>query len=167
MKTIRGTIFAALLSLPIWAALFIGIRAWMHYGHQNVTVEAATSYNPKSGDPCAINLRVSVPITLTASGQLVTGSAGKQTYVCGVFIVNAAAQNIALVEGTGAVCATNTVGMAGGNTAATGWNLGVNQTMGFFNPGTWSVVTATTGDNICLLLSGTTQVSGFLQYVQY
>jgi hypothetical protein len=129
-------------------------------------VEAAPTYNPKSGDPCSINMRVVVPINLAAGGQLITGVANKTTYICSVHLVTAAAQNIALVEGTGTVCATNTAGMAGGTTAATGWNLAINQSLALGTGANWILATATAGRNVCLLLSGTGQTSGAIQYVQ-
>jgi hypothetical protein len=134
--------------------------------HAPEPVAAAPSYPPRNGDPCAINLRVIVPINLTASGQVVTGTAGKQTYVCELQFVSATAQNIALVEGTGTTCATNTAGMAGGATAATGWNLAVNGQISFLTPANWDFATQTAADNVCLLLSGTGQTSGVIQYVQ-
>ena len=130
-------------------------------------INAAASYNPSSGDPCVKALRVAAPVNLAAGGQVIAGKAGKQTYICHISIVSATAQNIALVEGTGATCGTGTAGMAGGATAATGWNLAVNQfvTQG---DGGWQInATATAGDNVCLLLSGTGQTSGVIQYVQY
>lgn len=129
-------------------------------------VQAAVSYPPRNGDPCSINLRVSVPINLAASGQLITGATAKQTYICAIEFVTGAAQNIALVEGTGSVCGTNTAGMAGGATAATGWNLAINQAVWLDTPNAWTIATATAADNVCLLLSGVGQTSGFIQYVQ-
>jgi hypothetical protein len=76
--------------------------------------------------------------------------------------ITATAQNIALVEGTGTVCATGTAGMAGGTTAATGWNFAANG--GFVNGGGgfWVFKTATPGDNVCLCLSSTGQTSGVI-----
>lgn len=129
-------------------------------------VEAAASYNPKSGDPCSINLRAVVPINLAASGQLITGTANKTTYICSFHIVSATAQNIALVEGTGATCGTSTAGMAGGATAATGWNFAAGQVLAFGNGMAWQLATASTGRNVCLLLSGTGQTSGAIQFAQ-
>lgn len=160
-RGLRSAIGLAILMLIAWLLVIVLV---VHPGR--TSVEAATSYTPKNGDPCVLNLRVTSPINLTASAQMITGTAGKQTYICSMLLVNAAAQNVALVEGTGAVCATNTIGMAGGNTAATGFNMAVNQALWVDSPGWWSIVTATTGDNVCLLLSGTTQLSGFIQYAQ-
>jgi len=152
-----------------FCAIFIGLGIWIGTCRRSApyTVQAASNYNPNNGDPCAKYVRVTAPINLTASGQIVTGVAGKQTYVCSMLISNAGAQNVAIVEGTGSVCATNTVGLAGGATAATGLQLAATQTIWFGPPGSFSIPTLTTGDNICLLLSAATQVSGFLQYTQY
>jgi hypothetical protein len=129
-------------------------------------VQAAPSYSPKSGDPCSINMRNVVPLNLTASAQLAAGISGKYTYICSVHLVTATAQNIALVEGTGTTCGTSTAGMAGGATAATGWNLAVNQTIALGNGANWILATATAGRNVCLLSSGSGQISGAIQYVQ-
>lgn len=117
-------------------------------------------------DPCQVNARSSVNINLTASGQLITGTSGKQTYVCSMDIITASAQNIALVEGTGTVCATGIAGMAGGTTAATGWNFAANGGLVKGVGSNWVFKTATAADNVCLLLSGTGQTSGSVQYVQ-
>lgn len=139
-------------------ALFLSVR-W-------TAVEAAASYNPKSGDPCTINMRAVTPVSVTASAQLITGNAGKQTYICSMHVLTTSAQNVALVEGTGTTCATNTAGMAGGATAATGWNLANNENVVLGNAAAWVLATATAGDNVCLLLSGSGQTSGAIQYVQ-
>jgi len=117
-------------------------------------------------DPCQQGAGTSGNISLTGSGQLITGTAGKLTYICSMNLISATAQNIALVEGTGSTCGTNTAGMAGGSTAATGWNFAANG--GFVNGGGgfWVFKTATPGDNVCLLLSGSGQTSGSYRQVQ-
>jgi hypothetical protein len=115
-------------------------------------------------DPCEQAGRSVANINLTASGQIISGS--NYTFVCSVFLVTATAQNIAFVEGTGTTCATSTAALAGGSTAATGQNWAAN---GGFTMGTgqsWIMKTATSGDNICVLLSGTGQTSGNVTYVQ-
>lgn len=127
---------------------------------------AAPVYPPRNGDPCSINLRVPVPVSLAASGQVITGVASKQTYICHLSIVSATAQNIALVEGTGSTCGTSTVGMAGGATAATGWNLFLGENIVEGIGANWTEATATAGDNVCLLSSSTGQISGVIDYVQ-
>lgn len=119
-----------------------------------------------AADPCQANARSSANINETAGSRIVTGVASKQTYICSMEIITATAQNVALVEGTGTTCATSTAGMAGGSTAATGWNFGAN---GGFVKGVgsnWVFKTATAADDVCLLQSGSGQISGSVQYVQ-
>jgi hypothetical protein len=117
-------------------------------------------------DPCGANAGSQATINLTASGQVITGTSSKQTYICGLDVVTATAQNIALVEGTGSTCGTSTAGMAGGATAATGWNFAANGGLVKGVGGNWVYKTATAADNVCLLLSGTGQTSGEIRYVQ-
>lgn len=107
------------------------------------------------------------PFSLTANTQIITGAASKQTYVCSINLVVGAADNVALVEGTGTTCATGTAGMAGGATAATGWNFAANGGLAS-GTGVGAIMrTATAADNTCLLVSGTAQVSGAVSWTQY
>ncbi len=103
----------------------------------------------------------------TTAVTLITGVASKQTYICSINIVVAGANNVALVEGTAAGCATGTAGMAGGATAATGWNFAAN---GGLTQGTGVGApfrTATAADNVCVLQSAATQVSGNVTWAQF
>lgn len=105
---------------------------------------------------------------VTGSSQLITGEAGMRIYFCQWNDLSASAENYAVVEGTGSTCGTNTAavgGLSGGTTAANGWNVSANggRTMA---PGNSSVgATFTPGDNVCILLSGSTLVSGGFAYV--
>jgi hypothetical protein len=117
-------------------------------------------------DPCQANAGSQAVINLTASGQVITGTASKQTYICSIDLVSATAQNIALVEGTVTTCGTGTAGMAGGATAATGWNFAANSGLVKGTGSNWVFKTATAADNVCLLLSSTGQTSGAIRYVQ-
>lgn len=130
-------------------------------------IACAAASHAQSVDPCQKQFRITANISAAATAKIITGVAGTQTYICSFDIVNGTpAQNVALVEGTGATCGTATAGMAGGTTAATGWNLGANQTFVKGNGEAWVYATAVKGDNVCLLFSGTTQLSGSVQYVQ-
>jgi len=117
-------------------------------------------------DPCQSIAKTYKPISLTANTQVITGTAAKQTYFCHIDIVVSAADNVAIVEGTGTTCATSTVGVFGGATAATGWNFAANG--GIVTGDGVSAVgaTATTADNVCIFVSGTAQVSGMIVWVQ-
>lgn len=141
---------------------------------------AATSANQSTGnttlaalqtdleaDPCASSAKTKALISLVASGQIITGTSAKKTYICSLNLVTATAQNIALVEGTGTVCATGIAAMAGGTTAATGWNFAANGGLAIGNGrGTVFQADNANADNVCLLLSSTGQTSGVVMYVQ-
>jgi hypothetical protein len=123
-----------------------------------------------SNDPCGQGTKLGAPFSLTASGQVITGTSAKKTYVCSIDLVSATAQNIALVEGTGTVCATNIFGLAGGTSAATGWNLAANGGL-VKGSGTGTVYSPSADSNaaaanVCILLSSTGQTSGQITYVQ-
>lgn len=131
-----------------------------------------TSLTPIAlNDPCGPqNTKLGAPISLTASGQIITGTASVKTYICAIDVVPSAAQNVALVEGTGTTCATNIFGLAGGTTAATGWNfqLGGGIARGSGNGTVYSpsADANATAANVCLLIAGAGQVSGQISYVK-
>jgi len=111
------------------------------------------------------------PISATANTQIITGATGRQTYICAMNIVvgSATITNVALVEGTGTTCATNTAGIAGGTTSPTGWSFAANGGLAQGSGFGAIMRTATTGDNVCLLISATTltnQVSGHISWTQ-
>ena len=115
-------------------------------------------------DPCEQKGRSVANINLTASGQIISGS--NYAFLCSVLLVTATAQNIAFVEGTGTTCGTSTAALAGGATAATGENWAANGGFTLGSGQAWVMKTATSGDNVCVLLSGSGQASGNVTYVQ-
>ena len=117
------------------------------------------------GDPCELNSAVYVLINQTAGTKLVTGTSSKKIYICAIQLITATAQNIALVEGTGTVCATGPAGVMGGSTAATGWNFAANGGLAMGNGASSIAAEATNADDLCLLQSGSGQVSGNVKYV--
>jgi hypothetical protein len=130
-----------------------------------------------SGDLRVVNLSgcngqssantVYTPVNVTGNSQIITGAASKQTYICAVNLMVGAADNVALVEGTGSTCGTGTAGMAGGTTAATGWNFAANGGLTLGNGQGMVARTATAADNVCLLVSGGAQVSGGITWAQF
>jgi hypothetical protein len=98
---------------------------------------------------------------------LVTGVSGRQVRISAMHMITAAANNVALIEGTGATCGTGTAGMAGGTTAASGYNLAANGGIAFGSGLGTVMQTATTGDSVCVVTSAATQLSGGLQYTIY
>ena len=112
------------------------------------------------------------PINNAASSSnllLVTGVASKKVYICAIDVVVNAANNVALVEGTTTTnpCDTGTAGMAGGATAATGWNFAANGGLTKGNGQGIVYKEATAADNVCLFFSAASQVSGEITYVVY
>jgi len=97
----------------------------------------------------------------------VTGVSGRHVRICSIDIVTAAANNVALISGTGATCGTGTAGMNGGTTAASGWNFAANggiakgSGIGAVNQ------TVATGDSVCVVTSAATQLSGTIAYTIY
>jgi len=131
----------------------------------------AIASDQKVADPCMFRVKSSASFSLTTSTQVITGTSMEKTYICGIDIsIGGTAQNVALVEGTGSVCGTNTFGLAGSTTAATGWQFGANggltkgngEGIVYFG----SADSNATAANVCLLLSGSVQTSGSIQYVQ-
>jgi hypothetical protein len=118
-------------------------------------------------DPCKGLTKLYASISQTANTQLVAGTAAKKIYVCSIHVVAAAATNVAVVEGTGSVCATSTAGVSGfgGATAATGWNFAANGGIALGNGDSSLGAEGTSGDNLCIYNSGSGQVSGGISYV--
>jgi len=118
-------------------------------------------------DPCKASAKLFVSINQVANAQLVAGTAAKKIYVCSINVVVAATANVALVEGTGTVCATGTTGVSGfgGATAATGWNFMANGGIALGSGEAAVGAEGTSADNLCLFNSGAGQVSGGISYV--
>lgn len=120
-------------------------------------------------DPCSSGAKTFLPINIsTATTTEITPSlAGASTnyYVCSLVLVTAAANNVALVDDDSDGCGSVTSGMAGGTSAASGFNLAANSGMTFGN-GTGAVF-KTNGTNrvVCLVTSAATQLSGTMAVV--
>jgi hypothetical protein len=82
-------------------------------------------------------------------------------YICSIILVSATAQNISLTEGTGTTCATGAAALIGGTTAsvAVATNGGFSAVSGV----QW-MRTKTVADHLCLLQSGTGNISGIITY---
>ena len=118
-------------------------------------------------DPCQGQTKFYASITQTGNTQLVAGTASKKIYVCSIHVVAAAAADVAVVEGTGSVCATGTAGVSGfgGATAATGWNFAANGGIALGSGESSLGAESTSGDNLCVFNTGSGQVSGGISYV--
>lgn len=119
-------------------------------------------------DPCSGVAKVSVPIDIvTATTTEVVGTAsgvGNSVYICSITLVTAAANNVALVEDDTDACATPTAGLAGGVTAAEGWNFAANGGISAVGGNAFVAKTAGTNVFVCLITSAATQLSGTIVY---
>jgi hypothetical protein len=110
---------------------------------------------------------VNVNVSTATTTALITGVSGRHVRICGMSLVTAAANNVALISGTGATCGTGTTGMSGGTTAASGWNFAANGGLTQGNGlGTVNQTNAT-GDSVCIITSAATQLSGRIAYAIY
>lgn len=100
-------------------------------------------------------------VNQTASATVITGSSGNRIFICAIVLISATAQNISLTEGTGTNCATGADAMIGGTTAS----IAVAAEGGFsaIAPFAW-ISTATAANNLCVLQSGTGNISGVITY---
>lgn len=108
-----------------------------------------------------------INVSTATTTLLITGVSGRQVRITALHMIAGAADNVALIEGTGATCGTGTAGMAGGTTAGSGYNFAAN---GGFSLGSGSgtvLQTATTGDSVCVVTSAGTQLSGGIEYAIY
>lgn len=123
----------------------------------------------RSLDPCNGTAKTAYPINIsTATTTEITPSlAGASTnyYVCAINLVVGAADNVALVDDDTDNCPSVTSGLAGGTTAASGWNFAANG--GLTQGNGDSTIMKTNGTNrvLCLVTSAAAQVSGTLMVV--
>lgn len=116
-------------------------------------------------DPCQGNAKVYTPISQTANTKLITGTSAKKTFICSILLVGADAENVSLVAGTGSVCATSTVAVLGGATAAAGPNLAANGGFSFGNGASAIAATTVNADDLCLFQSASGRVAGVMTSV--
>lgn len=120
-------------------------------------------------DPCTSAAKTFLPFSITTATttEITPSLAGASTnyYVCSLVLVTAAANNVALVDDDTDGCVSVTSGMAGGTTAASGFNMAANSGMTFGNGA--GAVFKTNGTNrvICLVTSAATQLSGTMSVV--
>lgn len=119
-------------------------------------------------DPCEANAQSYAPLSITSATttRIVTPSASNKTYICGLIIVTGAANNVAIVEGTGGTCGTGTAGVIGGTTAANGSNFSANGGLVLQAGKTAHAQTAGTNVDLCVITSSVGPYAGGIKYVQ-
>lgn len=120
-------------------------------------------------DPCSAIAKTHIVINISTATttELTPSLAGASTnyYVCSIDIVTAAANNVALVDDNTDGCGSVTAGLAGGITAATGWNLAANGGIVKGNGSATVFKSVTSNSVLCLMTSAATQLSGSIQVV--
>ena len=120
-------------------------------------------------DPCTGIAKTHIPINIVTATttELTPSLAGSSNnyYVCSIDVVSAGASNVALVDDDTDGCGSVTSGLAGGTTAATGWNFGANGGLTKGNGEGTVFKTGGTNRVVCLVTSAATQVSGSIQVV--
>jgi hypothetical protein len=151
---VRADTSGATAAAPPARADFIGGLGSGATGGEVIGVPVADTYK-------AIN------ISTATTTLIVTGVSGRQVRISAQHMIAAGADNVAWIEGTGATCGTGTAGMAGGTTAASGYNFAAN---GGITEGAGIgtvLATVTTGDSVCLVTSAAVQLSGGISYTIY
>lgn len=132
-------------------------------------VYSGTAWVRNVVDPCSrlAKTHIAINISTATTTELTSALAGASTYyyVCSIDLVTAGANNVALVDDDTDGCGSPTAGLAGGTTAASGWNFAANGGMAKGN-GTGTVFKAVTANSVlCLVTSAATQLSGSIQVV--
>lgn len=133
-----------------------------------LTDKAAVVALSSNGDPCIGQKKTNFAVS-TASGnlQIAAGVASQRVYVCSIALIGATAWVGNLIEGTGAACITSAeAAVIGSTTAANGMSFAANGGMTYGNGGNTVASVAAAANGLCLLQSGTAQVSGNITFVQ-
>lgn len=134
---------------------------WKSAGSTGIAAVATT-------DPCQSATVNSTPINISTATttRIATEASSVRVYICHLSIVTNAANNVALIEGTGSSCAGGTpAGMAGGTTASSGWNFSANGGISLGMGGYSINQTLNTNYSVCLVTSAATQLSGVMKWV--
>lgn len=147
--------------------------AGMGEGATGSAVPASANYIGGNGSgnltgiiSCDNSSAVNMSTATTTQIVAISGSGGR-TYICAIDLVTNAANNVALISGSGSNCASNQAGLAGGVTAASGWNFTTNGGIAAGSGLGMLFKSVTTNNEICLVTSAATQLSGSISWTQF
>lgn len=159
MTSLGGVAFGAMANFGTspGAVKVAGVNASQYQGTTAVVAE-----------PCQTAAKLSTPISqnTTPASIIFAGATSKKNYICSIALIGSDAENISLIEGTGANCSGSTAAIIGGTTAANGVNLAANGGMTLGNGAAFVAAGNNNAYNVCLIQSGTGRVAGVLTYVQ-
>lgn len=139
------------------------------YGTVSLPPLAPGSFNLiQCADACQTAPHVFVPISVTTATttKIMTGAAGTKIYLCYLLLNSAIANNVAVVEGTGAACGGSTTGIVGGATAANGLSIPAAGNVAMLANFSAVGVTAVSADNVCLITSSVGPLAGVAVFAQ-
>jgi hypothetical protein len=107
-------------------------------------------------------------ITSATTTRIIAPSASNKTYLCAFFMKASAADNVAVIEGTGGTCGTGTAALLGGTTTANGFVFGTAGDGVLLQAGGKVAIVQTAGTNVdtCLITSTTGPLIWSAKYVQ-
>lgn len=112
---------------------------------------------------CDLDYVVNVATATTV--EVAAGVSGRLVHICSIDLIAGAADNVAVIEGTGATCTGGTTaGLTGGTTAASGWNFSANGGIALGSGLGEVMASANTGNNVCIITSASAQLSGHVKY---
>ena len=121
-------------------------------------------------DPCQQNgaAKTSTAVSVYGSNnwRILTAASAKYTYLCSVFLMAGGTVNVAVVEGTGNQCATNTTGVMGGVSSSSGLILTAQAGFTLGNGASFVAASSHTGYDLCLISSASVQLTGVVTSVQ-
>lgn len=131
------------------------------------SVNAQFSGTALIADPCqSVTATISpISITTNTTTKIADATTSKKLYICYLFLTSAAADNVAIIEGTGSTCGSGTAGLVGGTTAANGLNFAANGGAALGNGRASVAATAATNTNLCLITSAATPLAGVMKAV--
>src|SRR5262245_59678316 len=93
------------------------------------------------------------------TAQLITGVPNTQVYITGIAMTPAAGTVVALIEGTGSACGTNTANLTGSMTFAAGQVF-------TYGDGAGAIIVVGRGNNVCISVA-TAAVGGTIAWAQF
>lgn len=131
------------------------------------TTPGTTNLIQPSVDVCTYSNKVNFPVSFqtTTLTQQIAASGSNKIYICSISLIASAATVFSLSGGTGSNCASNQLGILGVAGVAThGLSLAANGGITYGN-GTGTVAVTAASSEICLVQSGSGDLSGNITYV--
>ena len=108
-----------------------------------------------------------VNISTATTTLVITGVSGRHVRIGAINLFTAAANNVALLSGTGSTCGSGTAGMTGGTTAGSGYNFQAGTGIALGSGFGMVMRTIVAGDSVCIITSAAVQLSGTIAYSIY